>query len=159
MNLDDLVAHVNGETGIQDSLESWRWLIPQRLEPFVATAVGGLFLLDESGVVWFLDIIAGTFDRAADSVADWERKLLDAEFLEWHFVPGFVMGLREAGLILSHGECYEPQHEPILGGSWAHENWTKGRWVFRLERQGRVHEAIKDLPDGTPIDRWSFEEL
>jgi len=93
------------------------------------------------------------------AVAEWEQKLRDPEFVDRHFIPGFVAQLREAGCILAQGECYVPRHEPVLGGSWSLENWSPGPWTSHLERQGRVHFAIKDLPDGAVITKWDYTEL
>ncbi len=129
------------------------------MRPFVATALGDLFVLDDASAVWFLDIQAGTFERVAETADEWEQKLRDNEFLDRHFTPAFVLELRESGAILSQGECYVPRHEPVLGGTWTIENWAPEKWVWHLERQGRVHFAIKDLPDGTVITKWNFTEL
>ena len=97
--------------------------------------------------------------RFPQSVTAWEELIRNRDFLEQHFLPRFVQELREAGAILAQGECYIPKHEPILGGSWKVANWSPGRWVWHLERQGRVHFAIKDLPDGTKITEWNYTEL
>ena len=159
MELQDLLAPVVGETGVDDALESWRWLIPKQIKPFVATAFGDLFVLDDVQAVWFLDIQMGTFERVADSTEAWKGRLPDPEFVDRHFSPALVMELRENGVSLAQGECYEPKREPIFGGSWSPENWSPARWVFRLERQGRVHFAIKDLPDGAVITKWNYTEI
>ena len=159
MNFDELLAPVAGEPRVDDALASWRWLVPGAVKPLVATAFGDLFVTDESAAVWFLDIVGGRFERVADSIAAWEQLLRDSAFLEQHFVPTFVLQLREAGAILFQGECYVPKREPVLGGSWEIQNWSPGRWVRHLERQGRVHFAIKDLPDGTQITKWNYTEL
>jgi hypothetical protein len=159
MTFDELLAPVAGEPDVDSAIESWRWLVRGTVKPLVATAFGDLFVTDESVAVWFLDIIGGHFERVADSVVAWERQLRDAAFLDQHFVPALVLQLREAGAVLSQGECYVPKREPVFGGSWEIENWSPGRWVWRLERQGRVHFAIKDLPDGAQITKWTYTEL
>jgi hypothetical protein len=159
MDFEELLAPVTGEAHVEDALASWDWLVPSTIKPLLATALGDLFVVETSGAVSFLDIIAGTFQRVADSVTAWEQLLRDAEFLDSHFAPGFVSQLRESGAILAQGECYVPKHEPILGGSWELENWSPERWVWHLERQGRVHFAIKNLPDGEQITSWNYTKL
>lgn len=126
----ELLAPVVGEAGIDDALESWQWLITGRVKPLLATAFGDVFVSDESQAVWFLDIAGGTFEPVAGSLAVWEDRLRDPEFLDRHFVPALVSELREAGSILTQGECYVPKREPILGGSWTADNWSPGRWVW-----------------------------
>jgi T6SS immunity protein Tdi1, C-terminal len=159
VEFDDLLAPVAGEAGIEDALASWSWLLINPVKPLVATAFGDVFVLEQSQEVWFLDIIGGAFERVTASSEDWEKRLHDPEFLDRHFVPSLVTALREAGHTLAQGECYVPKQEPVLGGSWSVENWSPGRWVSRLERQGRVHFAIKDLPDGAVITKWNYTEL
>ncbi len=159
MEFQELLAPVVGEPDIADALESWNWLVPAGCRPLVATALGDVFMTNTDGSVWFLDIIGGSADRVAESTAAWEALIQDPEFLERHFTPGFVLQLRERSGVLAQGECYVPKLEPILGGSWEPENWAPGKWVCHLERQGRVHFAIKDLPDGTKITGWNFTEL
>jgi hypothetical protein len=159
MTFDHLLAPVLGESGANDALESWRWLTTQPVKPLLATAFGDVFALDDFQKVWFLDIIGGTFEPAAPSVPAWEQQLGDPDFVERRFMPGLVSEFREAGLSLTQGECYVPKKEPVLGGSWSIDNWSPGRWIFHLERQGRVHFAIKDVRDGTVITRWNYTEL
>jgi hypothetical protein len=159
MEFENLLAPVAGESGINDALESWRWLVVNEVRPLLATAFGDLFVVVDSKAVWFLDIVAGKFEPTADSVGAWEGQLRDPDFIDRYFSPTLVLQLREAGVILAQGECYVPKREPVLGGAWSVENWSPGNWVFRLERQGRVHYAIKDLPDGTVITKWNYTEL
>lgn len=159
MDFDELLAPFGGEPHIDDALASWDWLVPSNVKPLLATSFGDLFVVESSGGVSFLDIIGGTFERVAESVTAWEQLLRDPEFLDRHCAPAFVSQLRESGAILAQGECYVPKHEPILGGSWELENWSPGRWVWHLERQGRIHFAIKDLPDGAKITAWNYTEL
>lgn len=159
MDFEELLAPVVGELHIDDALASWDWMVTTSVKPLLATSFGDLFVVEPSGAVAFLDIIAGTFERVAESVSAWEQLLREPEFLDRHFAPGFVSQLRDSGMILAQGECYVRKHEPILGGSWELENWSPGRWVWHLERQGRVHFAIKDLPEGAQITSWNCTEL
>jgi hypothetical protein len=159
MTFDDLLAPIAGELYVEDALESWGWLGVRSVKPLLVTALGDVFVLDPSQSVWFLDIIAGTFRSVAPSVVAWEAALRDPDFVDRFFAPGLVSQLRDAGSILAQGECYVPRLEPVLGGSWTADNWSTGRWVWHLERQGRVHFAIKDIPSGTKITKWNYTEL
>ncbi|HUP59988.1 MAG TPA: T6SS immunity protein Tdi1 domain-containing protein [Thermoanaerobaculia bacterium] len=124
MNFDELLAPVVGEPHIDDALASWEWLVPRGVKPLLATPFGDLFVVENSAAVSFLDIIAGTFERVAESVSAWEQLLRDQNFLDRHFMPGFVSQLRESGMVLAQGECYVPKLEPILGGAWETQNWS-----------------------------------
>jgi hypothetical protein len=159
MDFEKLLAPVVGEPDIDHALDSWGWVVPHGVKPLLATAFGDLFVVESSGGVSLLDVIGGTFEHVADSVSAWEQSLGDPDFLDRHFIPAFVTQLRESGQILAQGECYVPKLEPVLGGAWEIDNWSPGRWVWHLERQGRVHFAIKDLPDGTKITAWNYTEI
>jgi hypothetical protein len=104
MDLGELRAPVAGESGIDDALASWRWLVRSAGTPLVATALGDVFIRSEAGAVSFLDILAGTYAQVADSVVAWEALLRAPEFVDKHFSPAFVMQLRETA-VLAQGEC------------------------------------------------------
>ena len=158
MDLRDLLAPVAGEFDLAEALESWRWLVQQAVRPLVVTAIGDLFLIAADDSVLFLDTIAGICEQAATSVPDWERGLEDPERIDRWFMPGFVKQLREAAP-LCQGECYSAVHPPILGGTYTVDNWRPTHWRGHFSHTGRMHEAIKDLPDGTVITKWNYTEL
>ena len=159
MEFEELLAPVSGEPDIAEAFASWDWLIPIGARAILATALGDVFLTAADGTVYFLDVVSGRCDRVAESSERWEGMLHDPHFVEQHFTPGFIALLRERRGVLARGECYVPEHPPVLGGSWEAENWSPGNWVSHLERQGRVHSAIKDLPDGTIITKLNFTEI
>src|SRR4051812_48150013 len=122
MELQDLLAPVAGDFVIEEALESWFWLVSQKLQPLVVTAMGDLFMIAGDGSILFLDTIAGTCESVAASVAEWEGKLADPQIVERWFMPGFVTELRHAAA-LGQGECYSATHLPILNGPYTVENW------------------------------------
>jgi hypothetical protein len=158
MEFEDLLAPVAGEFDVDEALESWRWLVPEKMRALVVSAVGDLFLIDGEGAVFFLDTGSGTCGRVAVSVAEWEGKIREPAVLEEWFVPGFVAELRGAA-VLGPGQCYSPVHPPILNGSFALENWPPTHWQAHFRRMGSIHEQIKDLPDGTVITKVHYTEL
>jgi len=44
MEFEDLLAPVAGEFDVEEALDTWRWLVPQRVRALVLTALGDLFL-------------------------------------------------------------------------------------------------------------------
>jgi hypothetical protein len=158
MDLQDLLAPVTGEFDIEEALESWRWLVPESVRALVVTAMGDLFIIAADGSVSFLDTIAGTREPAAASVADWKRKLEDIEAFDRWFIPGLIRLLR-ASASLCQGECYSPIHPPAVGGTYSVDNWRPVHWRVHFSHSGRMHEAIKDLPDDTVITKWHYTEL
>ena len=152
MNLQDFLAPVGEEFDADGLLESWRWLVSNRVNPLVVTAFGDLFLVTESGVVLFLDTVAGTCGEVAASVEDWEAKLLHEPALvdEW-FMPEFLNELRAAQKHLAHGQCYSTRQSLKLGGAFAVENWDPTNWEVHFCFAGELHKALKDVPPGTRI--------
>jgi hypothetical protein len=150
MDLQDLLAPVAGEFDVVEALEAWRWLVPEGVRAFVVTALGDLFMIGADGSVLFLDTVAGKCEHAASSVPEWERALTDAERVDRWFMPGLIEQLRDA-MPLCQGECYSPVHSPALGGAYTVDNWRPTHWRVHFSFSGSMHEAIKDLPDGTVI--------
>ena len=159
MELEDLLAPVAGEFDLDEALESWRWLVAERVRPLAVTAFGDLFLTRDDGAVLFLDTISGTLSRVAESVADLEEKVLDEENRDEWFMPGFVDALRNAGHYLSQGECYSARHSIIGGGEWSVENFQPIHWRIHFAAAGQLIERLKDLPPGTKITSISYPKL
>jgi hypothetical protein len=158
MDLQSLLAPVAGVFDIDQALEAWRWLVPQQVCALVVTAAGDLFVTNFHGEVLYLDTINGTCQTAAESVAAWERMLMDPKVIDRWFMPAFVEKLREAAP-LSQGECYSPIHPPIMNGTYAVANWPPTDWRVHFWQMGTMHHAIKDLPDGTQITNWNYTKL
>jgi hypothetical protein len=158
MDLQELLAPVAGEFDIDEALETWRWLVPESVRALVVTAMGDLFIIAGDGSVSFLNTVEGVRESAAASIADWESKLEDAEVVDRWFIPGLVALLREAAP-LCQGECYSPVRPPVLGGTYSADNWRAVSWRWHFSYSGRMHEAIKDLPDGAVITKWHYTEL
>jgi len=155
----DLLAPVAGEFDVDEALGTWRWLVPQPLKSLVLTAFGDLFLVAQNGEVLFLDTAAGTCGKAADSVADWESKILNAELIDRWFMPALLRQLHQEGRYLSQGECYDATHPIILGGAFTSENWQPTDWRVHFHSLGQIHEQVKDMPDGTIITKINYTEI
>ena len=159
MELQELLAPVAGEFDLDEALESWQWLVPAGpFRPLVVTAAGDLFMIHNDASVFFLDTMSGTCEHAAASVTEWESRLADPKRVDRWFMPGFVSQLRES-IPLCQGECYSPVHPPILGGTYSVENWQAIHWRVHFSHSGRMHQAIKELPDGTVISKWTYTKL
>jgi hypothetical protein len=159
MEFEELLAPVAGEFDVEEALATWRWLVPEHVRPLVLTACGDLFLIAEDGSVLFLDTIGGKCQRIATSKKEWEKKLKDSQLLEEWFMPRFVSQLREAGSILSQGECYSATIPPVLSGKYTVENWPPTHWRVHFHSLGQIQQQVKDLPAGTPITKIHFTKI
>jgi hypothetical protein len=132
-------------------LESWRWLVPDTLQPWFATALGDLFLRDADGRVWWLDVGMGAVECLAGDEQEFEELLSDADNRTVLFGEAFVDALAEAGVTRTAWECYCYQVLPVLGGKYETENFRVCDVMTQFGIWGPIHEKIKDLPDGAEV--------
>ncbi len=64
---------VVGQLDIERLLADWRWLCPKPMTLLARSAFGDLFLRDESGEVFGLDVAAGKLTKIADSEAEFRE--------------------------------------------------------------------------------------
>lgn len=159
LSLDDLVAPVSDlGKGFPDVISSWRWLVPETASPLLLAALGDVFL-ELQQQVHFLDTEAGSLVKVADSRKEWKEAMQSPERLTEWLQPDRVSRLREHGLGLGPGEVYSPLVPAVLGGSRGPENRTNAPWRNHLNVLGQVHDQVRRLPDGSRIDRTTFEPV
>jgi hypothetical protein len=159
VEFEELLAPVAGEFDIDEALQSWRWLVLDRVRSLVVTAFGDLFVVAGDGAVFFLDTAAGKYVRVAGSVSEWEREVQKPENLNEWFMPQLLSELWASGERLSQGECFDAVHSIALGGTFNVSNWKPIHWRVHFAAAGSLLEQIKDLPDGTKITGIKFPEL
>jgi hypothetical protein len=65
-------------------LQNWRWLCPQKLKLVARNVFGDLFLSDESGLIFRLDVAIGELEKVADSEDQFlENANSDEQRNEW----------------------------------------------------------------------------
>jgi hypothetical protein len=141
---------------VSRSLDSWKWLPLKGLEAVAVSAFGEVFLRDPAGVIHQIDTIEGRLSRVADSLPALTAMLQEPEARDRLLLGGLVMAARQRGLQLAAGECYDFRLPPVLGGQMGVDDMTKLSFVVKLDLAGQLHEQIKDLPPGTPIDKVSI---
>lgn len=151
IGLDEITVSLEGIDGAA-LLLTWRWLVPQSLEPILLTAMGDLFLLDPaSGEVHWLDVASGELTVVASSGEELEELMCEEENAQNWFMPEAVTALRKAGSVLEEHEVYSLEHPAILGGEFKPDNITPTNVYVHFNLHGQIHEQVKDLPDGTEI--------
>ena len=147
---DDLVVQLDGidQTSL---MEFWRWLAPEPLRPWFATALGDLFLRDPSGEVLWLDVGSGEVQPVARHEDHFRELLRDPENAGLWFGKTLVDSLRTSGVLLRTGEVYSYQTLPILGGEYTAANFRVYDVVTHFRVWGPIHEKLKDVPDGASI--------
>ena len=135
----------------QRLLLEWRWLCPKPITLVARNAFGDLFLRDESGEMYFLDVAGGHLTRIADSEAQFRELAATPEKREEWFgeadeLAGFARGLRPNasqcigfGTPLVFGESGKPDN-PYVADIYDHVSFL-----------GDLHHHISGLPAGTKV--------
>jgi hypothetical protein len=132
------------------ALEGWQWIGLDGLDPWFASAFGDVFLTGDDGVYW-LDITAGELSRPFADVEDTQRILATEEGMDEYLLAGLVFAASEAGLDAGAGDVLAFKVPPILEGEFEVANLEVLDFTTAVTRAGRLHDRIKDLPEGAEI--------
>lgn len=132
-------------------LQSWTWLLPDEFTIWLANRFGDLFLVFNHDSVHLLDVGSGTIEKLADSRDDFCDKINEGNNANIWLMISLVDELVEKEKTLLNGQCYSYVQLPIFGGEYSTENVAVKEIGFHYAALGGIHEAIKDIPDGTNI--------
>lgn len=148
--LSDLTAQP-GHAGLESLRAAWCWLLGERWTPVLFSAIGDVFIELPAGAIWWLSTATGDLEQVADSREHFLR-LLDGEQVDEWFLPGLVDTLRAQGKPLSPGQCYSFVTPPVfVAGSFSAENMFPCKAAEHFALAGQIHQSIRGLPDGTPV--------
>ncbi len=150
--LDFLLIRPSDED-IARALDGWRWIGLAGLTAMAVSAFGEVFFQREDGAILHLDTLDGALAPVADSLSQWVANLNGPEHRDRLLLAGLVIAARSRGIVLAAGECYDFKLPPALGGATDVEQMHKQLFVVKSSIAGQLHEQIKDLPPGTPIDK------
>jgi hypothetical protein len=138
----------------QRLLSYWQWLLPKEYHPIVVTAFGDWVLLDQSdGSVHFLDLVAGTLSKVAESGDDFKRAMALPEKLDEWFMAELVQALLDCGIVLGQNQCYGYKVPPVLGGKLEVANIELTDLAVHQGLLSQIHQQTRNLPEGTTINR------
>jgi len=132
--------------------ESWHWLIGSDKKPILMSSIGDLFLTDNKGFCYWLNVGEGIFTKVTNTVDEFKLKLKDNKQIDEWFLIGLVEDLKKKGLHLTQNHLYGYKILPILGGKYEPENFELTDIEVHFELSGQIHKQIKDLPDGTKVN-------
>lgn len=136
-------SHLNGS----ELLHEWRWLIGAGKVPVLVTALGDAFLQDVTdGSIHLLAVGEGTLEQVADSMAAFEERLQDRQFVLGAFVPGIVARLHESVGALQPGQVYGYRVAPRLGGDYVVENLVPTDIERHFHEMGRTYRPADAAP-------------
>jgi hypothetical protein len=135
-------------------LEDWRWLAPNSLRPFLLTMFGDWFFLDSAGRVIFLDVVGAQLSEVAPSRQAFLKECNKQENLDQWFMADLAMLCWERGLRPGPGQCLSFKIPPVLSGPLDVDNVEVCDLMVHESILGQLHQGVKDLPEGTQIDRF-----
>ncbi|MFT4009266.1 MAG: hypothetical protein QM655_04405 [Nocardioidaceae bacterium] len=133
-----------------EALTSWQWMDLEGLDPWFATAFGDVFLIGDDGVYW-LDVAAGELSRPFGSPEEAQRVLATEEGMDEYLLAGLVFAAAEEGVEATGEDILWFKEPPVFDGEYEVANLAPARFVAAVADAGRLHERIKDLPEGAEI--------
>lgn len=139
------------------ALESWAWIGLGECTPRFASLFGDVFLDDPSGW-WYLDTIEGSLTRFWSSAEELRATLESEAGQDRYLLAGLAMGAHARGITLGPDEVYDLVPPPVLGGGFDLANVRVYDFVVATNLNGQLHRQVRDMPPGTKISEFRFEE-
>lgn len=137
-------------------LSDWSWLVGTDVSPCLVTSAGDVFFTDASGAVCMLDIEEARHECVAGTMAEFKSGLRDQSTAQkWLGVERFVRW-RSAGVALPPGSFFSFIKPLCLGGDDSIDNVEASDPVVTVSLLGQVHDQIRGLPEGTPINEFKL---
>ncbi len=147
----ELVHHFSQET-YQRALEDWAWLEPgPQLTPRFTNAFGDVFLEDDRGALWFLDLLAGTVTSPWSDSSALQTYLETLDAGDRFFMAGLAQHANSRGLVPGSSEVLSFTIPPVLGGPISLDNLEVADFEVTVSIAGQIHGQVRDLPPGTKI--------
>jgi hypothetical protein len=139
------------EDAIVAFASAWAWLLSVPFEPLLFSALGDVFLRDDTGEVFWLDTGTAELSRVATSEAEFAEHLAGEAGVYW-LMPDLVEELAAAGKILRPGWCYTFVILPIFKeGGYQVDNLNPVPAAEHLSLTGEMHQQLRALPDGAKV--------
>jgi hypothetical protein len=147
-----------GANAYAEALESWSWLDELGgTTPALTNTFGDVFLQNQDGSFWFLDIVGGRLEHvwsdAATLQADINTPAAQAQYL----MIRLAESADEAGLTPGEDQVLAFKVPPVLGGELATGNLELADFVMTVNLAGQIHGQVRSLPPGTPITGLTIE--
>jgi len=142
-----LVDHLD----VERLLGEWRWLCPQPMALVARTAFGDLFLRDEAGIIFKLDIAIGQLKQIAKSEAEFRNLARTKEQREEWFAERDESAAAAGGLNPGPEQCVAFKTPILFAEGGAPNNAYVGSLYEQVAFLGDLHRQIAELPEGTKV--------
>lgn len=142
-----LVEHLD----VDRLLSEWRWLCPQPLALVARSAFGDLFLRDEAGKIFKLDIAIGEMKEVAGSEAEFGNLASTKEKREEWFAESAELAAADRGLKPSGDQCIAFKTPIIFAEGSDPDNACVGSLYEQVSFLGDLNRQLSQLPEGTKV--------
>jgi hypothetical protein len=125
--------------------------------PLFASLFGHVFLRDVHGI-WVLDPNGGTLERHWDDEQALRAELDTEDGQDAWLLAGLAIGAKRRRIPRGEGQTYNFVPPPILGGGFDLDRVMVMDFSVSLHLAGQLHEQIRDLPPGSRISGFQFDE-
>ena len=133
-------------------LLNWRWLCPQKVTLINRNAYGDLFLRDEAGRVFWLDVAIGRLSQIADSETRFLALCENADNRKEWFAESDARNAVEHGLIPGPSQCIGFS-VPLVFAESASGNEAYIADIYdHVGFLGDLHKQIATMPDGAKVE-------
>jgi hypothetical protein len=137
---------------VERLLSDWRWLCPQKLTLVSRNAFGDMFLCDEDGRVFRLDVSGGEFAKVADSRDEFIELARTKERREEWFAESDERRSAAQGIAPDSSQCIGFSIPLVFSESGNPGNAYVSDIYDCTGALGDLHRQIKELPDGAKVE-------
>jgi hypothetical protein len=142
-----LVDHLD----VDRLLTEWRWLCPQPMMLVARSSFGDLFLRDDAGKIFKLDISIGQLAEIAPSGEEFRNLASTNEKREEWFAESLELAGAERGLKPNHEQCIAFKTPLIFSGGGGQGNAYVGNLYEQVSFLGNLNRQLARLPDGAKV--------
>jgi hypothetical protein len=142
-----LVEHLD----VERLLSEWRWLCPRPMTLAARTAFGDLFLRDEAGAVFWLDIAVGKLTQVSNSEARFREMAETREKREEWFAESDMRAAEERGLKPGLSQCVGFKVPLAFAESGSPDTPYVADLHEYVSFLGDLNRQISSLPEGSKV--------
>jgi hypothetical protein len=136
---------------VERLLADWRWLCPQKLMLINRNAFGDMFLSDEEGRVFWLNVAVGCMSLIANCEAEFLKMSDDADKIQEWFAESDEQAAAKRGLIPGPCQCIGFSVPLVFAQSGSPETAYVADIYEHIGFLGDLHRQIATLPDGAKV--------
>src|SRR5271165_2507398 len=140
-----------GHLSVERLLSEWRWLVSEPVTLIARSAFGDLFMRNEAGSVFKLDVSVGQLSEVAESEDEFRAMSATAEKRQHWFGETDELAAAERGLSPNALQCIAFKTPLLFAESGTPENVYVADLYEQVSFLGDLNRQILGLADGTKV--------